>query len=131
MATTGYRIHDMRHLDAMLDPETQISLGVNHDEVCRQGVSYCRNIPELGAYFAVMPLDITNPGLVKVTGEESDDNPCDANLGEHLMFPTSYQVIDGVDFYEMIDPLLEMALEGADYDEVLDAAYDLFETTTF
>ena len=131
MATTGYRIHDMRHLDAMLDPETQISLGVNHDKVYRRGVSYCRNFPMLAAYFAVMPLDITNPGLVKVTGEESDDIPCDAHLGEHLMFPTSYQVIDGVDFYEMIDPLVDMALEGADYDEILDEAYDRFETTTF
>lgn len=132
METTGYRIHDMDHLDSMLDPETQFSLGINADEdILRHGVSYCRTFAELAAYFAVMPLDISNPGLVKVTGTDSTDAPADADLGEMLMYPTAYQVIDGIDFYEVIDPLVEMGLSGADYRDVLDAAEELFADTDY
>lgn len=125
-----YRIQDQDHIDEMLDPEFQFSMPGNDDEdKMRAGVSCCASISDLAAYFATSSLTISNPCLVKIDGPESDDDALDAEFGEYLIHPTTCEVLD-IDFYDLIDPLVDMVWEnGWDIEDsraIRDAAYDLF-----
>jgi hypothetical protein len=99
-----YRMQDKdRDLADLMDPEQQFSFPMNgDDEAVRHGVSGMDSLPELAAYLSVMAIEATTPVLVRIEGPESDDEPCDAWMGERLTLPETAELVDEETTYQFL-----------------------------
>lgn len=119
---TGYRMQcETRSIEALLDPEQQYSFPMgNQDELVRHGVSCMATLPELAAYLAVMAIEAGRPGLVRISGPESDDTPLDADMGEMLLLPQAAERIEVPGFFELVSELVDLHWEqGWQFRELL------------
>lgn len=116
----AYRIQDrMRGTEYLLDPETQYSWPVNDDEsLVRHGVSGCKTIKELAAYWTTHSLEAWDPVLVRIEGPESEDCPLDWEFGEVLVLPETAEVIEDSYVWLLISYLIDC------YDEDYTLTYD-------
>lgn len=111
----AYRIQDKsRGVEYLLDPETQYSWPMDYDESkVRHGVSGCKTIEELAAYWATHSVDATDPVLVRVEGPQSEDTPLDEEFGEVLVLPENAEVIEDTCVWSLISYLTYQV--GEDY----------------
>lgn len=105
----AYRIQDKnRGVEYLLDPETQYSWPMSDDEsLVRHGVSGCKTIEELAAYWATHAVDATDPVLARVEGPQSEDTPLDEEFGEVLVLPETAEVIEDSPVFELISYLVD------------------------
>ncbi len=61
--------------------------GTGQVDDIRYGVSVCRSLEDLAAYYATVGGDLTDAVVVELDGGLSDDEGHDANLGEVLVLP--------------------------------------------
>jgi hypothetical protein len=84
------------------------------DTTTREGVSVCASREELARYLATygqgIPFGLPGWVLVELRGDESDDQPLDAEGGELLIHPTEIVACAEID-----DDMFEMI--GTAYDE--------------
>jgi hypothetical protein len=106
----AYRIQDKnRGVEYLLDPETQYSWPMDHDESkIRRGVSGCESIAELAAYWATHSVEASVPVLVRVEGPQSEDTPLDEEFGEVLVLPETAEVIEGSPVWTLISYLIDL-----------------------
>ena len=116
----AFRIQDRkRGVEYLLDPETQYSWPKDYDESkVRQGVSGCKTIEELAAYWTTHAVDATDPVLVRVEGPQSEDTPLDEEFGEVLVLPETAEVIEDTCVWTLISYLIDL------YDEDYTLTYD-------
>lgn len=109
----AYRIQDKhRGTEYLLDPETQYSWPMDYDESkVRHGVSACKTIEELAAYWATHAVDATDPVLVRVEGPQSEDTPLDEEFGEVLVLPETAEVIEDTCVWPLISYLIDLVDE--------------------
>lgn len=109
----AYRIQDRkRGVEYLLDPETQYSWPMDYDESkVRHGVSGCRSIAELAAYWATHSVEASVPVLVRVEGPQSEDTPLDEEFGEVLVLPETAEVIEGSPVWTLISYLVDRVEE--------------------
>ena len=105
----AYRIQDKkRGTEYLLNPETQYSWPMSDDEsLVRHGVSGCKTIEELAAYWAMEAVYATNPVLVRIEGPQSDDEPLRAHWGEVLVLPETAEAIDAPYVWDLISYLID------------------------
>ena len=108
-----YRIQSPSYApEALLLPENQTSLSYSTDTI-RNGVSVCRSIEELAAYFcqAGVPMDPHTSILVELDGDYSEDEGEDAELGEYLVYPTHIISAGPIpdEFFEAVDAFYDAA----------------------
>lgn len=110
----AYRIQDKnRGTEYLLDPETQYSWPMDYDESkVRHGVSGCKTIVELAAYWATHSVEATDPVLVRVEGPQSEDTPLDEEFGEVLVLPETAEVIEDAPVRALISYLIDRVEEG-------------------
>ena len=111
----AHRIQDRkRGVEYLLDPETQYSWPRDYDESkVRHGVSGCKTIEELAAYWATHAVDATDPVLVRVEGPQSEGTPLDEEFGEVLVLPETAEVIEDTPVWTLISYLIDLV--DADY----------------
>ena len=111
----AYRIQDKsRGVEYLIDPETQYSWPMDYDESkVRHGVSGCKTIEELAAYWATHAVEAAVPVLVRVEGPQSDDIPLDEEFGEVLVLPETAEVIEDSPVWTLISYLIDLV--DADY----------------
>ena len=116
----AYRIQDRkRGVEYLLDPETQYSWPMDYDESkVRRGVSGCKSIAELAAYWATHSVEASVPVLVRVEGPQSEDTPLDEEFGEVLVLPETAEVIEDTAVFKLISYLIDL------YDEDYTLTYD-------
>lgn len=116
----AYRIQDKnRGVEYLLDPETQYSWPSDDDESkVRHGVSGCKTIEELAAYWTTRSSGAWDPVLVRVEGPESEDCPLDWEFGEVLVLPETAEVIEGTCVWSLISYLIDL------YDEDYTLTHD-------
>lgn len=109
----AFRIQDRkRGVEYLLDPETQYSWPMDYDESkVRHGVSGCKTIEELAAYWATHSVDVTDPVLVRVEGPQSEDTPLDEEFGEVLVLPETAEVIEDTCVWSLISYLIDLVDE--------------------
>ncbi len=129
-----YRMQDKaRDLADLMDPERQYSFPMHgDDEAVRHGVSGMDSLDELAAYLSVMAIESGRPVLVKIEGPESDDEACDAWMGERLIFPETAELVDEATqdhFFEVVAQLVDWEAEEGlgieNFSTILDRAADL------
>lgn len=87
-----YRIQQPEHpLSLLLDPATQLSTSWDApDSAPRHGVSACRSIDDLAAYFSQVGIGLSDDCLlVTMESDWADEDDADADLGAHLVIPTA------------------------------------------
>lgn len=106
----AYRIQDRkRGVEYLLDPETQYSWPSDDDESkVRHGVSGCKTIEELAAYWTTHSSEAWDPVLVRVEGPESQDCPLDWEFGEVLVLPETAEVIEDTCVWTLISYLIDI-----------------------
>ena len=116
----AFRIQDRkRGVEYLLDPETQYSWPMDYDESkVRHGVSGCKTIEELAAYWATHSVEASVPVLVRVEGPQAEDTPLDEEFGEVLVLPETAEVIEDTPVFELISYLIDL------YDEDYTLTYD-------
>lgn len=116
----AYRIQDRkRGVEYLLDPETQYSWPSDDDESkVRHGVSGCKTIEELAAYWTTRSSEAWDPVLVRVEGPESEDCPLDWEFGEVLVLPETAEVIEDTCVWSLISYLIDL------YDEDYTLTHD-------
>lgn len=116
----AYRIQDKkRGTEYLLDPETQYSWPMSDDEsLVRHGVSGCKTIEELAAYWTTHSSEAWDPVLVRVEGPESEDCPLDWEFGEVLVLPETAEVIEDTCVWSLISYLIDL------YDEDYTLTHD-------
>ena len=127
----AYRIQDRkRGVEYLLDPETQYSWPMDYDESkVRHGVSGCKTIEELAAYWAAHAVDATDPVLVRVEGPQSEDTPLDEEFGEVLVLPETAEVIEDTCVWTLISYLIDQVDEDytLTYDQLVEKAEEWLE----
>ena len=120
----AYRIQDKRRgVEYLLDPETQYSWPSNNDEsLVRRGVSGCKTIEELAAYWATHAVEAAVPVLVRVEGLQSEDIPLDEEFGEVLVLPETAEVIEDSPVWDLISYLIDRVEEDytLTYDQLVE-----------
>ena len=121
----AFRIQDRkRGVEYLLDPETQYSWPMDYDESkVRHGVSGCKTIEELAAYWATHSVDATDHVLVRVEGPQSEDTPLDEEFGEVLVLPETAEVIEDTHVWTLISYLIDLV--NADYALTYDQLVEL------
>lgn len=116
----AYRLQDRkRGVEYLLDPETQYSWPSDEDESkVRHGVSGCKTIEELAAYWTTHSSEVWDPVLVRVEGPESQDCPLDWEFGEVLVLPETAEVIEDTYVWPLISYLIDL------YDEDYTLTHD-------
>lgn len=116
----AYRIQDRkRGVEYLLDPETQYSWPSDEDESkVRHGVSGCKTIEELAAYWTTHSSEAWDPVLVRVEGPQSEDTPLDEEFGEVLVLPETAEVIEDTCVWSLISYLIDL------YDEDYTLTHD-------
>ena len=113
MSTKYYRIQQPEHpVELLLDPETQLSTNWCDADDIRHGVSVCDSIESLAEYFAQAGINLSDDcSIVTLTGNWSDEDDADGELGALLIIPTEVLDVTPVsdDFYELV---------GAAYDRI-------------
>nr|DAV80080.1 MAG TPA: hypothetical protein [Caudoviricetes sp.] len=127
----AYRIQDRkRGVEYLLDPETQYSWPSDEDESkVRHGVSGCKTIEELAAYWATHAVGATDPVLVRVEGPQSEDTPLDWEFGEVLVLPETAEAIEDTPVFELISYLIDLVDEDytLTYDQLVEKAEEWLE----
>lgn len=127
----AYRIQDRnRGVDYLLDPETQYSWPMDFDESkVRHGVSGCKTIAELAAYWATHSDEATDPVLVRVEGHQSEDTPLDEEFGEVLVLPETAEVIEDTPVWALISYLIDLVDEDytLTYDQLVEIGAEWLE----
>lgn len=127
----AFRIQDRkRGVEYLLDPETQYSWPMDYDESkVRHGVSGCKTIEELAAYWATHAVDATDPVLVRVEGPQSEDTPLDEEFGEVLVLPETAEVIEDTAVWTLISYLIDQVDEDhtLTYDQLVEIGAEWLE----
>lgn len=127
----AYRIQDRkRGVEYLLDPETQYSWPMDHDESkIRHGVSGCESIAELAAYWATHSVEASVPVLVRVEGPQSEDTPLDEEFGEVLVLPETAEVIEDTPVWDLISYLVNRVEEDyiLTYDQLVEIGAEWLE----
>lgn len=122
----AYRIQDKRRgTEYLLDPETQYSWPMDYDESkVRHGVSGCKTIEELAAYWATRAVDATDHVLVRVEGPQSEGTPLDEEFGEVLVLPETAEVIEDTPVWTLISYLIDLVDDDytMTYDQLVEKA---------
>ena len=119
-----------RGVEYLLDPETQYSWPMDYDESkVRHGVSGCKTIEELAAYWATHAVDATDPVLVRVEGPQSEDIPLDEEFGEVLVLPETAEVIEDTPVWTLISYLIDQVDEDytLTYDQLVEIGAEWLE----
>lgn len=127
----AFRIQDRkRGVEYLLDPETQYSWPMDYDESkVRHGVSGCKTIEELAAYWATHSVDATDPVLVRVEGPQSEDTALDEEFGEVLVLPETAEVIGDTCVWSLISYLVDCRDEDytLTYDQLVELGAEWLE----
>lgn len=127
----AFRIQDRkRGVEYLLDPETQYSWPMDYDESkVRHGVSGCKTIEELAAYWATHSVDATDPVLVRVEGPQSEDTPLDEEFGEVLVLPETAEVIEDTCVWSLISYLIDQVDDDytLTYDQLVEIGAEWLE----
>ena len=127
----AYRIQDKnRGVEYLLDPETQYSWPMDYDESkVRHGVSGCKTIEELAAYWATHSVEASVLVLVRVEGPQSEDTPLDEECGEVLVLPETAEVIEDTPVWTLISYLIDLVDEDytLTYDQLVEKAEEWLE----
>lgn len=119
-----------RGVEYLLDPETQYSWPMDYDESkVRHGVSGCKTIEELAAYWATHSVNATDPVLVRVEGPQSEDTPLDEEFGEVLVLPETAEVIEDTCVWSLISYLIDQVDEDytLTYDQLVEIGAEWLE----
>lgn len=127
----AYRIQDKRRgVEYLTDPETQYSWPMSDDEsLVRHGVSGCKTIEELAAYWALEAVYATEPVLVRIAGPQSGDDPLRAHWGEVLVLPETAEVVEGTPVFKLISYLVDCRDEDytLTYDQLVELGAEWLE----
>lgn len=127
----AFRIQDRkRGTEYLLNPETQYSRPMDHDESkIRHGVSGCETIEELAAYWATHSVEASVPVLVRVEGPQSEDTPLDEEFGEVLVLPETAEVIEDTPVWALISYLIDLVDEDytLTYDQLVEIGAEWLE----
>lgn len=122
----AFRIQDRkRGTEYLLNPETQYSWPMDYDESkVRHGVSGCKTLEELAAYWATHAVGATDPVLVRVEGPQSEDTPLDEEFGEVLVLPETAEVVEDTCVWPLISYLIDQVDEDytLTYDQLVEKA---------